>query len=138
MNWKGTRQIDRALGPLIERAYHRLTIPTASSFHQICGQVERLLDSDAAVAEVALRLFEQLVRRRIVQIDIVAIRKHKLDSAERVEASRFLIDPVMEVIGGDSRPVDGIGIDSLRGPARPVDQLHARDLEGGRTGREFV
>ena len=132
MNRKGTRQIDRALGALIERACHRLAIPTASSFHQVRGQVEGLLDSDAAVAEVALRLFEQLVRRRIVQIDIVAIRKHELDSAERVEASRFLIDPVMEVIGGDSRPVDGIGIDRLRVPARRVDQLHAEALEVGR------
>ena len=56
------------------------------------GQRHRLLDADAAVAEVAPVAREQLHGRRVMQVDVVVVRKDELDVAQRVLRAGPLAD----------------------------------------------
>ena len=53
---------------------------------------DRIFEADAAVAEVAARLREQLLRRRRVEVDVVLVREDELDEAESVVRAGLLPD----------------------------------------------
>src|SRR5688572_3487434 len=56
------------------------------------GEFPRVLDPDAAVTEGAHILREQLLRGRVMHVDIVRIGKQELDSSQRIVISWRLPD----------------------------------------------
>ena len=85
-------------------------------------QPRRILEADAAVAEVALVLCEELLLRRVVEIDAVAVGKVELEVAERIGGPGALADVNAQLARCDGLPVDAVGV------------KHARiGAEGGKT-----
>ena len=80
------------------------------------GEVERMLDADAARAERALVGREQLLARRVVQEDRVLVREDELDPSERVVGAGRLAQRVAEVRRA-SPPASRSTPDRRRGPA---------------------
>src|SRR6267378_2781018 len=109
MNRHWPRQIDGALGALVQRALDRCAIP-AALLHEVDGEIERLLYTDAAVTEVPLCLVEQAARRRVMEIDVVAIGEHELDAAEGVETARFLTHAIRKTVSRHRGPINGARI----------------------------
>src|SRR5689334_6327300 len=56
------------------------------------GKARRILETDAAVAEVPPRPREERLRGRSVHVDVVVVGKDELRQAERVRWSRLLTD----------------------------------------------
>src|SRR6478672_11219338 len=75
---------------------------------QPARQPLRVLEADAAVAQVTLVLREQLLLGRIVKIDAVAIGKVELEAAEAVGRAGLLADQDFLLPRGDRLPVDGV------------------------------
>lgn len=57
-------------------------------------QFRRILNADTSVAHGAILLVEQRPSRRVMEVDIVSIWKHKLDQAKRIAAAGFLTNHV--------------------------------------------
>src|SRR5882762_7055907 len=109
MNRYRPGQIDGALGAFVQRALDRCAIPAALP-HEVHGEIERLLDADAAVTEVPLCLIEHTTRRRVMEIDVVAIGEHELDAAEGVETARVLTHAIRETVRRHRGPINGARI----------------------------
>src|SRR6056297_4330611 len=56
------------------------------------GKLERLMETDAAMAEIALVAREQVLGRRVVQIDVVFVREHELHQPERIAVRWRLLE----------------------------------------------
>ena len=83
------RQLHRAVvGPGVHRRVDLLGRPAEHPLREL----RRLLDADAAVAERAHVLVEQVLRRRVVQVDVEVVREEELHEAERVLPAGTLAD----------------------------------------------
>ena len=71
---------------------------------QLLGELERVLDANAARAERAAVAIEQIAARRVVQIDRVLVREHELDAAERIVGPRAAARGGTEGCGRTSPP----------------------------------
>src|SRR2546426_774671 len=69
-------------------------------------ELERIVDADAAVAEGALRLSEELLARRVVQVDVVRAREQELDPTERVPRAGLLHQAIPRALGEHGRGAD--------------------------------
>ena len=88
------RQPYAAVHRLVQLAQDCFAIPVWILLKQIHGQLNRLLDPDASMTEVSLRLLEQRARRGVVKIDVELIGKHELNAAERILGTGVLTKSV--------------------------------------------
>jgi hypothetical protein len=79
----------RARGDLLLKLLRR----PLGTLQEIVREIHRSFQPDAAVAQVPLGFGEQVVGRRVVEVDVVLVREHELDLAERVVRSGPLAQP---------------------------------------------
>ena len=70
------------------------------------GQLTGLLHAHAAVAQRPVGALEELRQRRVVEVDVEAIRRGEAHPAQRVPAAGALLEPEGESLRADRRPVD--------------------------------
>src|SRR5580693_805646 len=115
---------------VIDDLAHAVLAEAATAAEDLLGEVERVLQPDAAVAEIAAAFGEQPAAGRVVHVDPVAVGKRKEDVAQRIAGAGLLADAIGERLGLDLAPVDSGGVEL--GIIVPV----LEDLEAG--GRQRV
>src|SRR5579864_5347612 len=88
------------------------------------GQIRRMLEADATMAEAATRGLEQRLGWRIVQIDVEAVRHLEFDGAEGIPWTRQLPQPKREALRADRSPIDAAA-------GRIVDRVDDDDVVRG-------
>src|SRR5439155_18642417 len=86
---------------------HAALVEARASLEHLLREIERVLQADAAVAEVAAALGEQPAARRVVHVDAVLVGEAEEDVAQRIAGTRLLAEAVGEGLGMDAAPVDG-------------------------------
>src|SRR5437868_3941000 len=71
-------------------------------------QARRVLQANTAMAEAALVLGEELLARRIVKIDAVAVRKLELELAQRIGRPGQFANEDLRCARGNGFPVDAV------------------------------
>ncbi len=104
----------------------RRSVPAWVPGQRVLRKQRRLLDPDAAVAEVAPGLREQRARRRVVEVDVHRIRHGELHFAERILGPGTLADPHRP--GRDGRQVGRRNL-SRQGVAVAGDEFHLLTLQ---------
>src|SRR5207342_3583752 len=106
----------------IDDLAHAFLAEAAAAVEDLLGEVERVLQADAAMAEIAATLGEQPAARRVVHVDAVAVGKREEDVAQRIVGAGLLADAVGERLGMDRAPVDrrrvelGVVVPALEDP----------------------
>ena len=88
-----------------------LRVPLLLFGEEVLREPDRVGYPDAARAVRALSALEEVLRRRVVQVDKVSIWEDELDLPQRVRGSRILSQDIGETSPGKLRPIDGIRID---------------------------
>jgi hypothetical protein len=113
---------DVLLVSVVHRSLDSRIVPFGTIPQDVACQHIRLLEANAAVTQGAPRPRKQCVGRRVVQVDVVLVRKQELHVAERVAgpgqlAERECLDRRLVV------PVHAARIHHLGAAVRPAQDL---------------
>ena len=97
----------------VHRFLDTLRRPLGLVLQNIGSEFGGTFNADASMAQGTRKAIEQVVRRRIVKVDIVAIRKDELHQPQRVRCTGSVAKLVVKPIGFspiDSRWIDGLNL----------------------------
>src|SRR5688572_8811567 len=72
-------QLDPALAPAGDQICQCCRITTGLQARHQLSEVVRSLEPNAAMAEVTTRARKQVIRRRVMQVDVILVRKYELE-----------------------------------------------------------